>query len=73
MCEKDLQGTFFALSQDSKIRYFSLMKLLGYAYVCWSNSMLEFRNQFFTPDTKFEFGGGDEVILKMVRMVRIIE
>jgi hypothetical protein len=25
--EKDLQGTFFALSQDSKIRYFSLMKL----------------------------------------------
>jgi hypothetical protein len=45
--EKDLQGTFFALSQDSKIRYFSLMKFTdGYAYVCWSNSMLEFRNQF---------------------------
>jgi hypothetical protein len=26
--------------------------------------MLEFRNQFFTPDTKFEFGGGDEVNIK---------
>jgi hypothetical protein len=58
MCKKDLQGTFFALSQDSKIRYFSLMKLLLDMLMFVGN--LEFRNQFFT----IEFGGGDEVNIK---------
>jgi hypothetical protein len=58
MCKKDLQGTFFALSQDSKIRYFSLMKLLLDMLMFVGN--LEFRNQFFT----LNLVGGDEVNIK---------
>lgn len=63
--EKDLQGTFFAMDDNDKIRYFFINEIdSSNAYVYWSNSMLELRNQFFTADTKFEFTGGGEVNIK---------